>query len=81
MLTDARIRKIKPEEKTKRYTDEKGMYLEVTPSGGMYWRLKYRINGKENRYSMGVYGEVSLLVQPFTTLNKMAFTPKSMSLN
>lgn len=60
MLTDARIRKIKPEEKTKRYADEKGMYLEVTPSGGMYWRLKYRINGKENRYSMGIYGEVSL---------------------
>lgn len=60
MLTDARIRKIKPEEKTKRYADEKGMYLEVTPSGGMYWRLKYRVNGKENRYSMGVYGEVSL---------------------
>lgn len=60
MLTDARIRKIKPKEKTKRYADEKGMYLEVTPSGGMYWRLKYRINGKENRYSMGVYGEVSL---------------------
>lgn len=60
MLTDARIRKIKSEAKTKRYADEKGMYLEVTPSGGMYWRLKYRINGKENRYSMGVYGEVSL---------------------
>lgn len=60
MLTDARIRKIKPEEKTKRYADEKGMYLEVTPSGGMYWRLKYRIDGKENRFSMGVYGEVSL---------------------
>lgn len=60
MLTDARIRKIKPEEKTKRYADEKGMYLEVTPSGGMYWRLKYRIDGKENRYSIGTYGEVSL---------------------
>lgn len=49
MLTDARIRKIKPEEKTKRYADEKGMYLEVMPSGGMYWRLKYRIDAKENR--------------------------------
>lgn len=60
MLTDARIRKIKSEAKTKRYADEKGMYLEVTPSGGMYWRLKYRIDGKENRYSIGVYGEVSL---------------------
>ena len=49
MLTDAKIRKLKPEEKTKRYSDEKGMYLEVTPKGGMYWRVKYRIEGKEKR--------------------------------
>lgn len=60
MLTDAKIRKLKPEAKKKRYSDEKGMYLEITPSGGMYWRLKYRFNQKENVYSIGVYPEVSL---------------------
>ena len=32
MLTDAQIRKIKPLEKKKRYSDEKGLYLEVTPA-------------------------------------------------
>ena len=36
MLTDVKIRNIKPSEKKARYSDEKGMYLEVTPSGGMY---------------------------------------------
>lgn len=60
MLTDAKVRKIKPTEKKTRYSDEKGMYLEVTPSGGMYWRLKYRFNGKENVFSIGTYPEVSL---------------------
>jgi integrase len=36
------------------------MYLEVTPSGGKYWRLKYRFNGKEKKLSVGIYPEVSL---------------------
>ncbi|HAV5332944.1 integrase arm-type DNA-binding domain-containing protein [Acinetobacter baumannii] len=60
MLTDAKVRKLKPLDKKARYSDEKGMYLEVTPSGGMYWRLKFRLNGKENIFSIGTYPEVSL---------------------
>ncbi|WP_275427554.1 Arm DNA-binding domain-containing protein, partial [Stenotrophomonas maltophilia] len=36
------------------------MYLEVTPSGGMYWRMKFRFNGKENIFSIGTYPETSL---------------------
>lgn len=60
MLTDAKIRKIKPLEKRAKYTDEKGMYLEVLPSGGMYWRLKFRLNSKENVFSIGTYPEISL---------------------
>jgi integrase len=36
------------------------MYLEVSPKGGKWWRLKYRINGKEKRLSLGVYPEISL---------------------
>jgi integrase len=36
------------------------MYLEVTPSGGKWFRLKYRFNGKEKRISLGVYPDVSL---------------------
>lgn len=60
MLTDAKIRKIKPTEKRTKYADEKGMYLEVLPSGGMYWRLKFRINGKESVFSIGIYPDISL---------------------
>lgn len=60
MLTDAKVRNIKPLDKKIRYTDEKGMYLEVTPSGGMYWRMKFRFNKKESIFSMGTYPDVSL---------------------
>lgn len=60
MLTDAQIRKIKPLEKKKRYSDEKGLYLEVTSAGGMFWRLKYRFNGRESTLTIGSYPEISL---------------------
>ncbi|WP_335956781.1 tyrosine-type recombinase/integrase [Acinetobacter bereziniae] len=60
MLTDAQVRKIKPIDKKKRYSDEKGLYLEVTPSGGRFWRLKYRFNGRESTLTIGSYPEISL---------------------
>lgn len=60
MLTDAQVRKIKPLEKKTKYADEKGMYLEVTPSGGMHWRMKFRLNGKENIFSIGTYPDTTL---------------------
>lgn len=60
MLSDAQVRKIKPLEKKKRYADEKGLYLEVTPSGGRFWRLKYRFNGRESTLTIGSYPEISL---------------------
>jgi integrase len=59
-LTDTRIRNAKPEEKPKRLFDERGLYLEISPAGGKWWRLKYRVAGKEKRLSLGVYPEVSL---------------------
>ncbi len=36
------------------------MYLEVAPSGGKWWRLKYRLAGVEKRLSLGTYPETSL---------------------
>ena len=59
-LTNTSIRNAKPTEKTRRLHDERGLYLEVSPTGGKWWRLKYRFNGKEKRLSMGVYPDVSL---------------------
>jgi integrase len=59
-LTDTRIRNAKPEEKPKRLFDERGLYIEISPAGGKWWRLKYRVSGKEKRVSLGVYPDVSL---------------------
>ena len=59
-LTDTQIKQFKPQAKTKKLYDERGLYLEVAPSGGKWWRLKYRFNGKEKRISLGVYPDVTL---------------------
>ena len=40
--------------------DSEGLYLQVTPTGGKWWRLKYRFGGKEKLLSLGTYPEVSL---------------------
>ncbi|MBF0131159.1 MAG: integrase arm-type DNA-binding domain-containing protein [Magnetococcales bacterium] len=59
-LTDTATKQAKPKEKLFRLSDAGGLYLEVTPSGGKLWRLKYRFGGKEKRLAFGVYPEVSL---------------------
>lgn len=59
-LTDTAIRNAKPGEKPVKLFDERGLYLEVSPAGGKWWRLKYRFDGKEKRLSLGVYPDVSL---------------------
>jgi hypothetical protein len=41
-LTDSAIRALKPREKAYKVADEKGLYLQVTPSGGRLWRVKFR---------------------------------------
>jgi integrase len=59
-LTDTKIRQTKPSGKASRLFDERGLYLEISPAGGKWWRLKYRFAGKEKRLSLGVYPAVTL---------------------
>ena len=59
-LNDTAVRNAKPSTKAVKLFDERGLYLEVSPAGGKWWRLKYRIDGKEKRLSLGVYPDVSL---------------------
>src|SRR4029077_11239872 len=60
MLTERAIRNYKPQSKTKRLFDSGGLYLEVSPTGNKWWRLKYRFNGKEKRLALGVFPRVTL---------------------
>ena len=59
-LTDTAVRNAKPGTKTIRLFDERGLYLEVSPTGNKWWRLKYRFDGKEKRLALGVYPDVKL---------------------
>lgn len=59
-LTDATLRKAKPETKPRRLFDGKGLYLELSPAGGKLWRLKYRFEGKEKRLALGAYPDTGL---------------------
>jgi len=59
-LTDTAIRSAKPQTKAVKLFDGGGLYVEVNPAGGKWWRWKYRFGGKEKRLSLGVYPDVSL---------------------
>lgn len=59
-LSDTTIRNAKPGAKPVRMFDGGGLYLEVAPSGGKLWRLKYRIADKEKRLAIGTYPDVGL---------------------
>lgn len=59
-LTDISIRRIKPSKKPIKMFDDRGLFLLVTPTGGKWWRFKYRFDGKEKQLSFGVYPDVGL---------------------
>ena len=59
-LSEAKCKNTKPQSKTQRLFDGGGLYLEVTPAGGKYWKLKYRYLNKEKKLSMGAYPIFSL---------------------
>lgn len=59
-LKDTDCKHAKPKAKPYKITDGKGLYLEVMPNKSKYWRLKYRINNKEKRLSIGVYPAIGL---------------------
>lgn len=60
MLTAKEIQNAKPAPKLYRMFDARGLYLEVNPAGGRYWRYKYKFMGKERRLALGVFPDVSL---------------------
>lgn len=59
-LTNTAILNAKPTSKAFKLYDESGLFIQVTPSGGKWWRFKYRFDGKEKLLSLGTYPEVPL---------------------
>ncbi len=61
-LNARQIETAKPKEKSYKLADGAGLYLEITPRGSKYWRMKYHrpTDKKEDRLAFGVYPVVSL---------------------
>lgn len=60
MLTDAKIKTLKPKDKLYRILDAERLYIEVRTTGKKIWRFKFTLNGKEGTISFGEYPAVSL---------------------
>ena len=58
--TTTAIRNAKPTSKAFKLYYEAGLFVQVTPSGGKWWRFKYRFDGKEKFLSFGTFPDVSL---------------------
>ena len=54
-LTHYALLNAQPRERSYRLFDGHGLYLQVSPSGGKWWRVKYRFRGRENCLSMGAF--------------------------
>lgn len=59
-LTDTQIRNTKPKAAVFKLFDERGLYLQVNPSGGKLWRFKFKYANKEGLLALGSYPDVSL---------------------
>ena len=57
-LTELEVKKAKPEDKHRKLFDGGGMYLMVHTNGSKYWRMDYRIGGKQKTLSIGVYPNI-----------------------
>lgn len=59
-LTDNALKALKPKEKPYTKSDERGLYVEVFPTGGIIWRYRYRLNGKLEKLTLGKYPALTL---------------------
>lgn len=59
-LTDTALKALKPRDKTYTVTDDRGLHVEVFPTGGIVWRYRYRLNGKYEKLTLGKYPALTL---------------------
>ena len=55
MLTDMRLRALKPTGKIYKVADQQGLYVAVTRTGVVSFRFDYRINGRRETLVIGQY--------------------------
>jgi integrase len=60
MLTDTKLRGLKPGSAPIKLSDSGGLHILVTAAGGKLWKLAYRFVGRQKTLSFGAYPDVSL---------------------
>lgn len=60
MLTDTKLRGLKPRANPYRIADTNGLCIEVRPTGAKVWRYRYRHDGKPSMITIAEYPIVSL---------------------
>lgn len=60
MLTDTKLRALKPQDASYRVADGNGLCIEIRPAGPKVWRYRYRIANKPSMVTIGEYPAVSL---------------------
>lgn len=60
MLTDTKIRTLKPQSSAYRVADSNGLCIEVRPSGAKAWRYRYRYAGKPSMITLAEYPSMTL---------------------
>ena len=60
MLSDSKIKTLKPKENMYRVLDADRLYIEIRPSGKKIWRMKYTLQDKEGPISLGEYPTIPL---------------------
>lgn len=60
MLTDTKLKNLKPQEKLYKVADRDGLYVAVSPAGTVTFRLDYRLNGRRETLTIGRYGPAGL---------------------
>lgn len=56
MLTDTKIKSLKPKDKVYKVADRDGLYVSVSTVGTITFRYDYRINGRRETLTIGKYG-------------------------
>lgn len=56
MLTDTKIKSLKPKDKVYKVADRDGLYVSVSVAGTVTFRYDYRINGRRETLTIGKYG-------------------------
>ena len=59
-LSDTKLRNLKAKEKAYQVADSRGLFVEVMPGGKKAWRLRYRLNGRQEKVTLGEYPSYTL---------------------